>query len=354
MLRVSAKQHSFDSRRMSPERSAKHALAQKHLLRAQCNDAYWHGVFGGIYAPHLRTELWRELIRAETLLDELARARADGLQIEQTDFDGDGSEELYASSKSLTALVRPADGGTLAALDFRPSAVTLINSMQRRPEAYHSRLRDASSAPSRRPSRLDSRSGTQQGRRLGTLSPLRSLAQKCLPASALSGRQDLQRLPGIEAGGKCRPGLRQLRRPGDRPRLSQHGVRNSLPGLRERRRTCRAASLHETLFLCAGKHALSAPLRHAAFLRQRAGPSGAGRNGNCSEFSGAARARPLLRNPLGTASAGLVRGVKGSGDRFAVKGCRRMAEYRRDDRSAWRAGTLDYSDRDDFRIRGRL
>ncbi len=78
MLRVSAKQHSFDSKRMSPERSAKHHCAEKHLLRAQCNDAYWHGVFGGVYAPHLRTELWRELVRAETLLDELAR-RADGL-----------------------------------------------------------------------------------------------------------------------------------------------------------------------------------------------------------------------------------------------------------------------------------
>ena len=67
-------------------------------------------------------------------------AARDGLQIEQTDFDADGSEELYVTSKSLAALVRPADGGTLAALDFRPSAVTLINSMQRRPEAYHSRL----------------------------------------------------------------------------------------------------------------------------------------------------------------------------------------------------------------------
>ena len=77
---------------MSPERSAKHACSEKHLLRAQCNDAYWHGVFGGVYAPHLRTALWRELVRAETLLDELAR-RGDGLQIEQTDFDGDGSEE---------------------------------------------------------------------------------------------------------------------------------------------------------------------------------------------------------------------------------------------------------------------
>jgi 4-alpha-glucanotransferase len=148
MLRVSERHRSLASKRMSEEKSAKHALAQKHLLRAQCNDAYWHGVFGGIYAPHLRTELWRELIRAETLLDDLGRGRADGLHIEQTDFDADGCEELYVTSKSLTALLRPADGGTLISLDFRPSAVTLVNSMQRRPEAYHHRLREASSGAS--------------------------------------------------------------------------------------------------------------------------------------------------------------------------------------------------------------
>ena len=148
MLRVSERHRALASKRMSEEKSAKHELARKHLLRAQCNDAYWHGVFGGIYAPHLRTELWRELIRAETLLDELSRSRADGLHIEQNDFDADGREELYVTSKSLAALLRPADGGTLISLDFRPAAVTLVNSMQRRPEAYHRRLREVSSGAS--------------------------------------------------------------------------------------------------------------------------------------------------------------------------------------------------------------
>ena len=35
------------------------------LLQGQCNDAYWHGVFGGLYSPHLRTALWRSLEQAE-------------------------------------------------------------------------------------------------------------------------------------------------------------------------------------------------------------------------------------------------------------------------------------------------
>lgn len=145
MLHVSEKRRRLASRRLSEERTAKLQVAEKHLLRAQCNDAYWHGVFGGIYAPHLRTELWRELVRAETLLDELGRGRTDGTHIERTDFDGDGRDELYITSKSLAALLRPADGATLISLDLRPGAITLVNSMQRRPEAYHCRLREASS-----------------------------------------------------------------------------------------------------------------------------------------------------------------------------------------------------------------
>lgn len=114
--------------------------ARTHLLRAQCNDAYWHGIFGGAYAPHLRTELWRELIRAEVLAENtLGKPQAE-MAVERLDFDTDGHEEIYATSAHAAVLVKPSDGGTVAALDFRPSAVTLVNSMQRRVEAYHARL----------------------------------------------------------------------------------------------------------------------------------------------------------------------------------------------------------------------
>jgi 4-alpha-glucanotransferase len=142
MLHVSQMYEGFRSKRMGKQKRDTYARARKHLLRAQCNDAYWHGVFGGLYAPHLRTELWRELVRAEALLAELDSKRGDALRIELLDFDADGSQELYVTSRRMAALLRPADGGTLAALDFRPAGVTLINSMQRRMEAYHSRLRE--------------------------------------------------------------------------------------------------------------------------------------------------------------------------------------------------------------------
>ena len=36
------------------------------LLRAQCNDAYWHGVFGGLYLPHLRHAAYSALLSRTT------------------------------------------------------------------------------------------------------------------------------------------------------------------------------------------------------------------------------------------------------------------------------------------------
>ena len=36
-------------------------LAQEHLWKAQCNCAYWHGVFGGLYLPHLRHGIYENL-----------------------------------------------------------------------------------------------------------------------------------------------------------------------------------------------------------------------------------------------------------------------------------------------------
>ena len=133
-----------ETRRRSPlRRTGRRALdrAADHVLRAQCNDAYWHGVFGGIYAPHLRTALWRELVRAEKLADATAHGRAKYAVAQRLDFDADGAEEIYVTTPQCAALVKPSDGGTLVALDFRPRDVTLINSFERRPEAYHARLR---------------------------------------------------------------------------------------------------------------------------------------------------------------------------------------------------------------------
>ncbi len=142
MLRVSARVAAVPVRHNNTAVCVELAQARDLLLRAQCNDAYWHGIFGGLYAPHLRTDLWRNLIRAELIAD---RQTAGALipRVELLDYDADGAHEHLFTSPEYQALLKPTDGGTLAAFDFRPAAATLINSIQRRPEAYHARLRDA-------------------------------------------------------------------------------------------------------------------------------------------------------------------------------------------------------------------
>jgi alpha-amylase len=145
MLRVSSKLRCAGEKngKKTSRGVTQHDRGVTHLLRAQCNDAYWHGVFGGLYAPHLRTALWRELIRAETVADSLHHGGKSYQSMARFDFDADGREEIEITSPKFAAVIKPSDGGTLAALDFRPTAVTLINSMQRRVEAYHSRLQNA-------------------------------------------------------------------------------------------------------------------------------------------------------------------------------------------------------------------
>jgi 4-alpha-glucanotransferase len=145
MLRVSASVAAVPPRRANAEHATQYQEARDLLLRGQGNDAYWHGVFGGVYAPHLRTAHWRNLIRAEFLADQLIPG---GLlpRAELLDYDADGTSEILFSAPEFQALLKPSDGATLAAFDFRATSSTLINAALRRPEAYHSRLREAAPA----------------------------------------------------------------------------------------------------------------------------------------------------------------------------------------------------------------
>ncbi len=142
MLRVSARIAAAPSRPVGTKAAQDLLKARDLLLRAQCNDAFWHGIFGGIYAPHLRTDPWRNLIRAESLAD-LHTPGGLMARVELLDYDADGAGELLFTAPEYQALLKPSDGGTIAAFDFRPAAATLVNSILRRPESYHATLREA-------------------------------------------------------------------------------------------------------------------------------------------------------------------------------------------------------------------
>ncbi len=67
------------------ERNDPEPLLEK-LWAGQCNDPYWHGVFGGLYLPNLRLPVYRSLLDAEGQLDKLEarssiRSRRGGLRL---------------------------------------------------------------------------------------------------------------------------------------------------------------------------------------------------------------------------------------------------------------------------------
>ncbi|RLE92387.1 MAG: hypothetical protein DRJ55_04595 [Thermoprotei archaeon] len=91
--------------------------AYKEYMLGQCNDAYWHGLFGGIYLPFLRQSVYEHLIRAERMAEEALEA--ENVRIVETDFDYDGEMELLLESKRINAYVKPSDGGSLFELDIK-------------------------------------------------------------------------------------------------------------------------------------------------------------------------------------------------------------------------------------------
>jgi alpha-amylase len=106
--------------------------ARRAIGRAQCNDAYWHGVFGGLYLPHLREAIWRNLAEAE------ARLRAgQGLAWEVLDFDGDGHDEIWVHSDRCSVVLSPWRGGAVEELTLLGPRVNFANVLTRRLEAYH-------------------------------------------------------------------------------------------------------------------------------------------------------------------------------------------------------------------------
>jgi len=116
------------------------------LWKAQCNDAYWHGVFGGLYLPHLRDAVYRSLVKAELAAEKalLAKDGGDGwLNVEEADLDGDLSKEVMVSNEKVAVLADPACGGSIYELDYRDISMNLMNTLSRRPESYHGKLANA-------------------------------------------------------------------------------------------------------------------------------------------------------------------------------------------------------------------
>jgi len=116
------------------------AAATDSLYRGQCNCAYWHGAFGGIYLPHLRNALYRELISADTALDQATGRGGAWVEAASDDYDFDGRAEVRLSNESLDVWIAPSRGGMVYELDLKAQRHNLLATLDRRPEAYHAQV----------------------------------------------------------------------------------------------------------------------------------------------------------------------------------------------------------------------
>ncbi len=115
----------------------------ERLYRAQANDAYWHGLFGGLYLPHLRREVYRSLIGLEGALD----AAAPRPPLAALDLDDDGTQELFLNNAQAQAVVKLDGHAALCELDAYGLEHNFADTLTQRTEHYYHKLNGRNAAP---------------------------------------------------------------------------------------------------------------------------------------------------------------------------------------------------------------
>ncbi|PIQ89109.1 MAG: hypothetical protein COV72_04760 [Candidatus Omnitrophica bacterium CG11_big_fil_rev_8_21_14_0_20_42_13] len=109
------------------------------LWKAQTNCGYWHGVFGGFYLGHIRASIYENIIRAENLYD--AQKSTKEIIFSEEDIDFDGNKEAILKNKEVICCFSR-KGASLLELSWRGEAINLVNTVTRRPESYHKKIRE--------------------------------------------------------------------------------------------------------------------------------------------------------------------------------------------------------------------
>lgn len=136
MLRVSDLVHEY----------APDTEARRYLFMGQCNCAYWHGLFGGIYVSALRHAVYENLLKAEAVVDVKRLAGREWL-VERMDYDCDGNEEVLISGRVLNCFISPHTNASVFGIEFKPCAFNVSNVLSRTPEIYHKDVLEAPSSP---------------------------------------------------------------------------------------------------------------------------------------------------------------------------------------------------------------
>jgi alpha-amylase len=103
------------------------------LHRAQANDAYWHGLFGGLYLPHLRRAIWNNLLALEARIVAVDPPPA----LMRADADLDGCTEVFMRDAAALAVVREDGDACVIEWSSYVCAHNFGDSLRLTEEAYH-------------------------------------------------------------------------------------------------------------------------------------------------------------------------------------------------------------------------
>jgi 4-alpha-glucanotransferase/alpha-amylase len=109
---------------------------QRKLYESQANDAYWHGLFGGLYLPHLRRAVYNAIVELEALLDTCAARPA--CFTEDTDLDG--VEEAYHQNGILQAVLKLDSFASICELDAYRLKHNFGDTLRSQAEHYHQKI----------------------------------------------------------------------------------------------------------------------------------------------------------------------------------------------------------------------
>jgi hypothetical protein len=112
--------------------------AAKEIHKAQCNDPYWHGQFGGVYFAFMRHNVYSYLIEAERMIDKIGEGHTKITPaVVPYDIDKDGREEILLETSLINMYFHPFRGGSLYEIDHKAKSINILNTFQRRKEAYY-------------------------------------------------------------------------------------------------------------------------------------------------------------------------------------------------------------------------
>ncbi|MDQ3185309.1 MAG: DUF1926 domain-containing protein [Pseudomonadota bacterium] len=125
------------SARLAALPESQRSIAMEHkLYESQANDAYWHGLFGGLYLPHLRRAVYKAIVELEAMLDACVPRPARLVE----DADLDGTEEIFLQNGVIQAVLKLDGGGSVCELDSYALKHNFGDTLRRQAEHYYHRI----------------------------------------------------------------------------------------------------------------------------------------------------------------------------------------------------------------------